>query len=126
MKKVLISTLLGSIALIGLIFLMSVFDKALWNELVEDGFFHITYALILIVPFLAVLFFVILIFVKLVQKVNPKVPLTLVPFLITVVGLSIGSIGEPYLLEFKTHAYFVIAGILVTLSSMPILKVVKP
>lgn len=37
-------------------FLMSVFDKALWNELVEDGFFHITYALILIVPFLAVLF----------------------------------------------------------------------
>lgn len=126
MKKVLISTLLGSIALIGLIFLMSVFDKALWNELVEDGFFHITYALILIVPFLAVLFFVILIFVKLVQKVNPKVPLTLVPFLITVVGLSIGSIGEPYLLEFKTLAYFVIAGIIVTLCSMPILKVVKP
>lgn len=70
--------------------------------------------------------FVILIFVKLVQKVNPKVPLTLVPFLITVVGLSIGSIGEPYLLEFKTHAYFVIAGIIVTLCSMPILKVVKP
>tara|TARA_R110002124_G_scaffold53088_5_gene152313 strand:- start:11109 stop:11489 length:381 start_codon:yes stop_codon:yes gene_type:complete len=126
MKKVLKSTLLGSIALIGLIFLMSVFDKALWNELVKDGFFHITYALILIVPFLAVLFFVILIFVKLVQKVNPKVPMTLVPFLITVVGLSIGSIGEPYLLEFKTLAYFVIAGIIVTLCSMPILKVVKP
>ena len=105
---------------------MSVFDKALWNELVKDGFFHITYALILIVPFLAVLFFVILIFVKLVQKVNPKVPMTLVPFLITVVGLSIGSIGEPYLLEFKTLAYFVIAGIIVTLCSMPILKVVKP
>ena len=125
MKKVLTSTLLGSVALIGLIFLMSVFDKALWKELAEDGFFHITYSLVLIVPFLAVLFFVILIVVKLVQKVNTKVPLTLVPFLITVVGLSIGSIGEPYLLEFKTLAYFVIAGIIVTLCSIPILKGVK-
>lgn len=83
-KKVLESTLLGSIALIGFIFLISIFDESVWKELAEDGWFHIIYSLVLIVPFLAVLFFIISIVVHLLQRLNTRIPVILIPFLITV------------------------------------------
>jgi len=59
MKKVLLSTLLGSIALVVFIFVISLLDKELWSELVENGVFHIGYSLVMIVPFLAVFFYLI-------------------------------------------------------------------
>jgi hypothetical protein len=122
LSEVLISTLFGGIALFAVVFLMSLFDKYLWDELTKDGVFYIFYLLIMVLPFLLVLFFIISVVARLVQRLNIKIPLILVPFLITISGLTMGSLNEHYFFELRTLSYFIISSIIVSLCSLPIIN----